>query len=285
MLSPCIVVNHALRKAKSTLIEQGPAYLIQKLVQKIQTNIYCQIYSIRGKYSLSLFNTSVSFSAPDSNVAHTNINRFRSEASVIKDMIDEIGENDTVYDIGANTGLYTLFAAKTCPSGDVIAFEPYPPNINLLNKDISRNCLDNVQTMEIALSNSTGNIEFNVPNEDRVGFGSSSISTNSLENTINVKTITGDQLIEDRGISPPNIVKIDVEGAEPLVIEGLEKALSLSSCRIVYCEIHLAVSDHRPSVEDFNSGLGNVRKKLESLGFRVDKLYERKGEVFFKAYK
>jgi FkbM family methyltransferase len=182
-----------------------------------------------------------------------NRGRFKSEKIELQDFINEISEGDTVYDIGANTGLYTLFAAKSCPSAEVIAFEPYPPNLKILKQDVARNQLQNVEIVDVALSDSVGNIEFKQPKEDDIGYGSSAIETNKSEVTTEVPTTTGDRLIADDKLPEANIIKIDVEGSESLVIEGLRNKLSNPNCRVVYCEIHLPGVDHRPSAEDFGS--------------------------------
>nr|WP_303647541.1 FkbM family methyltransferase [Haloarchaeobius amylolyticus] len=215
-----------------------------------------------------------------------NVERFHWEQAELKDFVSEIETNDIVYDIGANTGLYTLFAAKKCHKGEVIAFEPYPPNVQLLKKDIERNSLTNVTVIEKALSNSVGSIEFSQPTVADVGYGSSSIQAEKSDSTIDVPTTTGDQLISSTRAPQPNVVKIDVEGAEPLVIEGLADALSQQECRIVYCEVHLPGVSHRPSIEDFSTTVSDIRERFEGFGFTVENLHTRgETELFLKAYR
>ena len=242
--------------------------------------------SIRGRYSSALEGHTVTFSVPTATMVRRNRMRFKSEKRELRDLLNEIEEDDVVYDIGANTGLYTLFAAKECPDGKVIAFEPYPPNLSLLKQDIARNQLQNVETVDIALSDSVGSIEFSQPAEDDMGYGSSAIEATESEATINVPTTTGDQLIDDGEIPAPNVVKIDVEGSEPLVLEGLETTLSTLSCRTVYCEVHLSGADKRPSVEDFGSSPEDIQNRLEEFGFTVEVLDNREEkEIFYKAHK
>lgn len=242
--------------------------------------------SIRGRYSSTLERYTVTFSAPTTTVVRRNRMRFKSEKKELRDFLSEIEEDDVVYDIGANTGLYTFFAAKACPDGEVIAFEPYPPNLSLLKQDIARNQLQNVETIDMALSDSVGSIEFSQPVKDDMGYGSSAIETTESEATINVPTTTGDQLITDREIPAPNVVKIDVEGSESLVLEGLETTLSTLNCRTVYCEVHLPGVDRRPSVEDFGSSPEDIQNRLEEFGFTVEALNSRNGnEIFYKAQK
>lgn len=265
--------------------EEGATTLLQKTLQKIRQYTYYKSISIRGRYSFTLADHTVTFSAPTPTMVHRNRRRFKSEKTELQALINDIRQDDVVYDIGANTGLYTLFAAKACPDAEVIAFEPYPPNVDLLKQDVDRNKLQNVEIVDVALSDSVGNIEFSQPHEADVGYGSSSIVTNESEATIEVPTTTGDQLIADGEIPTPNVVKIDVEGSESLVLEGLEKALSAPDCRTVYCEVHLPTGDQRPSPEDFGSSPEKIENRLKEFGFTVDRLQSRWNEIFYKAKK
>ena len=242
--------------------------------------------SIRGRYSFTFEGHTVTFSVPTTTLVRRNRMRFKSEKKELRDFLSEIEEDDVVYDIGANTGLYTFFAAKACPDGEVIAFEPYPPNLSLLKQDTARNQLQNVETIDIALSDSVGSIEFSQPTEDDMGYGSSAIETTESKTTVNIPTTTGDQLIADREIPAPDVVKIDVEGSEPLVLEGLETTLSTLSCRTVYCEVHLPGVDRRPSVEDFGSSPEDIQNRLEEFGFTIEVLDNREEkEIFYKAHR
>lgn len=275
----------AISQGISICQEKGVSTLFRKGLRKLHQDAFCKYISIRGQYSFTLEDHTVTFSAPTLTMVKRNHGRFKSEKKELRDFLNEVGEDDIVYDIGANTGLYTLFAAKACPDGEVIAFEPYPPNLIMLNKDVARNQLQNIEIIDMALSDSVGNIEFNQPDEDDVGYGSSSIEANESETTIEVPTTTGDKLIADSEIPEPNVVKIDVEGSEPLVLEGLENALSAPSCRTVYCEVHLSGVDHRPSIEDFGSSEEDIANRLREFGFTVERLQSRGSEILYKAQK
>lgn len=279
-------MRSAIRRWISIYQEEDAITFLRRVLRDLHRDIYCKLMPIMGYYTLAVNNHTVTFSAPSSTMVRRNRLRFKSENKELRDFLDEIKEDSVVYDVGANTGLYTLFAAKACPDGEMIAFEPYPPNLGLLKQDVARNQLQNVRVIDMALSDSVGSIEFSQPDEDDVGYGSSSIETNESEGTIEVPTTTGDQLIADGEIPAPNVVKIDVEGSEPLVLEGLETALSASSCRTVYCEVHLPGEDRRPSVEDFGSSPEDIQNQLEEFGFTVEELDNRaENEMFYKAHK
>ncbi|WP_251344286.1 FkbM family methyltransferase [Haloplanus halophilus] len=199
--------------------------------------------------------------------------------------MEDIESDDIFFDIGANTGLYTLFVSKLCQSGTVVAFEPYPPNIALLKRDISRNGADNVEVREVALTNTEGTISFNQPEQPDIGYGSASVDPSDSNQTIEVPTTSGDQLVADGEVPQPNVVKIDFEGSEPIVIEGMSDTLSSEECRLVFCEVHLSNVKHRPSIEDFGSTMADLQAQLEACGFTVERNRTRGSEVLLKARK
>lgn len=78
-------------------------------------------------------------------------------------------------------------------------------------------------------------------------------------------------------------MKIDVEGVEPLVLEGMEETLSRDSCRALFCEIHPPTNDARPSIQDFGSTADGLRSSLRSKGFGVKMIEPDRGETYLIA--
>ncbi|MFC7114602.1 FkbM family methyltransferase [Natronoarchaeum sp. GCM10025703] len=124
-------------RVRSVYREDGALVLCKKTLRKLHTKSYCRAISVRGYYSLNIDDRTVEFSAPTPTLVERNRQRFRQESEEIYDFFGSIKkEDDVVYDIGANTGLYSLFAATKCRHGKVIAFEPYPPNVEMLRQDL-----------------------------------------------------------------------------------------------------------------------------------------------------
>lgn len=171
-------------RARAVYREEGALVLAKKTLRKLYTESYCRAMSARGHYSLTVDGSTVEFSAPTPTLVNRNRRRFRSEAAELQDFLTTIEDDDVVYDVGANTGLYSLFAAGRCPRGTVVAFEPYPPNLGILRRDIERNDLRNVEVVESALSDGVGEIEFSQPEEDDVGYGSSSIDADGIKSAV-----------------------------------------------------------------------------------------------------
>jgi FkbM family methyltransferase len=114
------------------------------------------------------------------------------------------------YDVGANVGYYTLLGSRAVgPEGKVLAFEPLPRNLSYLHRHLALNGITNVDVVQAALLDHEGNVAFESeggPSQARVSWdGSRTVAASTLDSL---------------AIPPPNVVKMDVEGAEIKVLEG-----------------------------------------------------------------
>lgn len=210
---------------------------------------------------------------------------YDSEEKFIKDIIEELEDDDVFFDIGANLGIFSCFAIQAMSQGHVVAFEPSPQNVSQLQKNICYNGDKNdFSILDVALSDSEGTINFTQPADDDIGNQTGNISPTG--NSIKVQSITGDKAVEDGSIPHPSVVKIDVEGAEPLVIQGLKDTLSREACRLLYCEIHLPKDKNsRPSVKDYGEFRDSILRMITNLGFDIIYTERRGSEVHVKAQK
>lgn len=205
------------------------------------------------------------------------------ERVVLEDVLTEVGPDDVFYDVGANIGFFTCFVAARCR---VVAFEPAPPNARRIRENLVHNGRD-ATVLELALADEPGTGRFDraarAPGYPFAGIGDESAPADTFE----VDVETGDRLIERETVPQPTVVKIDVEGAEPLVIDGMRTALGDEQCRLVYCEIHRE-AEHDPrerSIADFGSSEAALTETLTGLGFRVSVLLDRGNEVYLKGEK
>lgn len=248
-------------------------------------DIYEYVYwKIHGTQTLEINGYSAIFDADIDRGGARNRRRIPREKTEIKYMIEDIKPTDVVYDIGANIGLYTCFLSQHVPDGNIIAFEPYPPNVAQLRRNVSYNT-GPVQIYQIALSDSWGTVDFNTPKSTQIGYGTSSIATGQTSTTVSVKTAPGDELIEQNKIPRPNVVKIDVEGSEPLVINGMKSALESDHCRLLICELHLKTDDNRPSVYDFDTTPDQLITEIEDLGFEIRSQIDHGDAIHIRALK
>jgi FkbM family methyltransferase len=135
--------------------------------------------------------------------------------------IPQIGENGVVVDLGANIGMFSLFAAKLSPSVQVYAFEPAPETFDLLRKNVLANKLSNVQCHQCAVSSKTGKQTLYLD----VGSTADTTVASRIKEPASVRTqevdcISLDELFARCGISRCNLMKVDVEGAEFEIFEA-----------------------------------------------------------------
>lgn len=123
-------------------------------------------------------------------------------------------------DIGANIGWYTIQASKWVgEKGIVMAFEPRPSTFQYLLKSVQENALRNVRLFNIALSNASGRGNLMKVDGQRNTGGSYLGTGKGVE--VPLKTL--DELTED--LDRLDMIKMDVEGWEPMVIEGAKKTI------------------------------------------------------------
>lgn len=136
---------------------------------------------------------------------------------------DTIESGSVVYDIGANVGFYTLLASILVgPQGHVVSFEPAPRNLRWLKRHLRLNRIKNVTLVEAAVSDCSGETFFE---QETTGF-MGHLSTTGGKNAVRVATISLDELLEQDRIPVPHYLKIDVEGAEVILLRGAKKLLA-----------------------------------------------------------
>lgn len=142
------------------------------------------------------------------------------ESEKQKIFIETIKKGSIVYDIGAHVGFYTLLSSELVGTeGKVVAFEPNPRNINYLKEHLRLNRCDNVIIIEAAVAAKSGSVHFQ-SSPDSHGGGI------SLEGSLKVRMVSLHELVSSSAIPVPDYMKIDVEGAEFLVLKGAEQLLA-----------------------------------------------------------
>ena len=254
------------RRGVSVLRDEGLLSFIKSVFRYLRRRIIV----FRGVMNLSVNGTTAQFVANEESVVAKTRSRLQEEEYELVSILDEIRADDVFYDVGANTGLYSCFVANKCKQCRIVAFEPYPPNIKEIKQNAELNSPKQISIFNIALSDTSGTTSFTTPEEPTPGHGTGSITGD--QDGESVHTIQGDELISNNEAPPPNIVKIDVEGAEPLVIKGLKTALSDQHCRLVFCELH-------PSrLSEYDYSTSKIVAEFEQMGYDVE-LHERWGDA------
>lgn len=136
-----------------------------------------------------------------------------------------IQEGMTIFDVGAHVGTYTLMAARlTGPTGHVYAFEAEPENYSILKKNVELNGYQNVTCVPKAVSNRSGLLTLYVSsqgNDRHTLIGSSTAEGQGTP--CEVETISLDEFSASIEWPRVDVVKMDIEGAEPMAIEGMSE--------------------------------------------------------------
>jgi FkbM family methyltransferase len=127
-----------------------------------------------------------------------------------------------IYDLGANIGIASLSLAMLCPEARIYGFEPVPTNFEICSLNYSN--LTNAQAFNCAIGSSSGTMSFEFANDDlRGGRLTPNIANESFNSCKKIKVAvwTIADLIEIKGLAAPDFLKVDVEGAELDVLNGL----------------------------------------------------------------
>ena len=179
-----------------------------------------------------------------------NVSSKNYEFKFSRIMLSKVKHNDIVWDIGANVGFYTKKFHKLIKinsrdkhlkkNGCIVAFEPDPHAIKKLKKKFYNK--KNILLLRYALSDINNNSsEFtddpSSPTNQLVDINKKDFSN---QKTIKVRVAKADTLIKKLNLPTPNIIKIDVEGFEFEVLNGMKKILQQKTLREIFVEVHFA---------------------------------------------
>lgn len=163
----------------------------------------------------------------------------------------------TILDIGANTGLATLYFKKIYPHAKITAVEPHPRSYELLSKNCYENMLEGVTTLRAAVVDDTTKHPTLLLHTDTAGKWLSTTSVvprawNGEQQTteLRVPTCTLDSLIT----GPVDCLKMDIEGAEQKVL--MAARTGLSQVRELIVEFHPHAGQNLAQLSEFLHGVG-----------------------------
>ena len=171
------------------------------------------------------------------------------------------------WDIGANLGLYSIYAAIKHEKIKIISFEPSTSNLRILSRNISINNLqDKIMINQLPLGNKPFN--FLPFRERKFGEGESNNSFDSetnfegkhlnSENSYKLLGTSINSLLEQKILEIPNYIKIDVDGLEHLILEGASNYLNHPNIKSLQIELN----------ENYINQFEAVKKIMKDSGFK-----------------
>ena len=238
---------------------------IDKLFYKYLQNV---IYAISYLGSTKTINSrGLRFKISSNNwITKYRARTFNDKEPEMLDWIDEnLLDEDVFFDVGANVGIYSIYAALRNSKISVYSFEPEYSNLNQLKQNILNNKLEeSILPYSIALGSNTG-ISYLHIQDLTPGAALHTVSNDSLTNTR-----TGHEVVWKEGIAnytidefcgatgiKPNLIKIDVDGNETEILNGGKNTFSDDRLRTIYIEV--------------DSMQNNCEKILCDYGFILDK--------------
>lgn len=197
-----------------------------------------------------------------------------TEQDVVEAMQTVIGSGGVVYDVGAEIGYFSLSAAVVSGSGPVYAFEPNPANAAVIRRSKSLNSDLNLHVVEKAVGNRRDRVSF-ITFENRPDVSNASLLGRLTEiqkddqtagQIIDVEMIDLDSFSIEIGLTP-DLVKVDVEGAEGMVLQGMSRLLTEARPYLII-EIHNEIAQH-----DVTSNVTAHGYETRVIGQTYDRLY------------
>ena len=140
-----------------------------------------------------------------------------SYAEGLQHLFERLPPDATVLDVGANIGVVSVLAAGAVPAGRVFAFEPAPGNLRHLEANVAP--LPHVEIVPVAVGSADTTLRFDVNDAYPAG------AHLAVDGGVEVPCRALDSWAGDEALTRVDLLKIDVEGAEPLVLDGARETI------------------------------------------------------------
>ena len=254
--------------------------LLDSLIRK-RVSLYF-LDSLKNSITNTVVNDGIIFDATEFSNYYRGRELLTKEPDTLYWIDTYMDKDDVFYDIGANIGTYSLYAAKK-KSMKVFALEPESSNFYFLNKNIYLNHLENnITAINVALNNSD---KLSYLNLVKFIVGGTEINFDEALNHVReefspvfkqgVLGFSLDNLVKKFSIPYPNHIKIDVGGDEKKIFEGLEEVLKSPELKTIMIELNHNLEEHMVLIEKFKTlGFKQLTEdSLRNLEYEKTKIY------------
>ena len=192
---------------------------------------------------------------------------FDKEAGTIA-WLRSLSKDDVLFDIGANIGIYTIFAAPLVKK--VVAFEPHLGNAFRLLQNVDLNKFKNVNVIASPIHDKAGIFDFSYRSYE-IGESFNQLSDEDHGNIEQKLSLHLDYYVENKSLPTPTAIKLDVDGNEYLILQSMEKTLRLGTVKSLIVEYN-----RQPGETIANN---RIRTFMENLGYKfIESQFTRAGK-------
>lgn len=204
--------------------------------------------------------------------------------------IKSFDDGDVFFDVGANIGIYSLYCAYLYPKCQILAFEPHKPNFFRLLDNIRINGFNNIAPFLYCIGDKTGHVDFS-SNSNETGSSGGQMKDPSEIGEIPCWSL--DDFIIHGFYSPnPTHIKIDIDGQELKVVNGMTETLKSPQLKSVLVEIDYSPSTVKNAIKilgmfakidftienRFNKMENHSRVRRQKEGINVENIIFTRGE-------
>jgi FkbM family methyltransferase len=186
-----------------------------------------EIYNLRFKFNRSLHKL-LFVELKDLIIPYMYNRQFLYNSSLLGEGTYEtedvyVSEDDVVIDVGANMGVFSIFSVVNRKASRVYAFEPIKSTFDILISNCKLNDIQqNVDVINMGLGNFNGTASMSI-SEDNIGANSMVLNLNGNLESVEITTL--DSFVTSNEIKKLDFIKVDIEGAERLFLEGDRKSV------------------------------------------------------------
>jgi FkbM family methyltransferase len=162
-----------------------------------------------------------------------------------------------VLDLGCHLGTFSLAAAAL--GAEVIAVDASPAHVQLVGRAAERNGFDRLQVVHGAITESVHPVDF----VERTIHGHLWVEGDPIESTVVVPPVVVDDLLEERGWETVDVVKLDIEGAEPAALRGMSRLFARGARPALVFECNESMLPH------FGASVVSLREQVAELGYEL----------------
>lgn len=189
----------------------------------------------------------------------------RNEVPVQEALKQRLRPGGTFLDVGANVGFFSLIAARLVgEAGTVVAFEPVPAVAAALRANVRRNGFRHVVVRTEAVGAATGTTTLRLTRHPGGATIAAEEPLRDAAGELRVPVVSLDQVVVGGGAPHPDVVKIDVEGAEAEVLDGMARLLAAGTTVLLEVD--------GPDPGRVAAKTGAIRRRLAAAGYRLEEL-------------